>query len=171
LSVFNFHITEVKKLIEDEVAKYKDPVEKEPAFLKWTLKNVFFLTEADYFIIDAPHDLGIDAFFEADIEEVVIIRSRYGTSHSMEAVNQFRKDFSDFESIGIEKSDAKSRVLRKLISEGRKAVLVYVTNNEVSEKAKLDAFEIGVTILDINEITREMWSRNEKYGEAADFIG
>jgi len=170
LSVFDFHIADVKKLIEDEVSKYKETTEKERAFLLWTLKNVFFITETDYFIIDAPQ-LGIDAFFEPDIEEAVIIRSRYGASHSVKAVNQFSRDFSNFESIRIEKLDARSRVLRKLINEGRKAALVYVTNNEVSDEEKHNASELGVTIFDISEITYEMFYRNEKYGEAADFIG
>ncbi len=171
LSVFNFHKAEVKKLIENEVSLYKSPVEKEQAFLKWALKNVFFKTETDFSIVNTPHDLGIDAFFELDIEDVWIIRSRYGASHSMEAVNQFSKDFYDFKSIEIDNLDAKLRVLGKLIRDGRKAILVYVTNNEASEDEKHNALELSMTIFDISEITYEMFYRNEEYGEAADFIG
>ena len=171
LSVFDFHKAEVKKLIEDEVSLYKNPVEKERAFLKWALKNVFFKTETDFSIVDAPHDLGIDAFFELDIEDVWVIRSRYDTSHSMDAVNQFSKDFYDFKSIEIGNLDAKLRPLGKLIREGRKAVLIYVTNNEASEDEKHNALELSVTIFDISEITYEIFYRNEEYGQAADFIG
>lgn len=171
MSIFDNHRIEVKKFIEEAVSKYESAVEKERSFLKWILENVFERTEADFFIVNASNEVGFDAFFEIDMEEVGVIRSRYGASHTMKAINQFDKDFSNFKSIGVEKLDAKLRILKNWINEGRDVNLMYFTNNKVSEDERHNAFKLGIKVFDIDKITYEIWCRNAECNEAVDFTG
>ena len=76
-------------------------------FLQWVLTRVFEATEDDATdaIIDGPNDLGIDAYLPVDFSEdkIYLFQSKYGTSHSMEAIAKFRQDVQSLRSRDITK--------------------------------------------------------------------
>lgn len=152
--------SQLRSLIDEEVSRYEDPTEKGQAFLKWVLKNVFEKAEDESSIIDAPYDLGIDTYFESGEEDIYVVQSKYGASHSINAINQFAKDFENFQSVEIEKLNVKLHDLRKWLREGRKVRLIYITDNQVTEQEKQNALKIGIDVYDIDRIAQEIWSRS-----------
>ena len=86
--------------IRDSIREYaessQNEVEKGHNFLQWVLTRVFEATEDDATdaIIDGANDLGIDAYLPVDFSEdkIYLFQSKYGTSHSIEAIIKFRED-------------------------------------------------------------------------------
>ena len=65
-------------------------------FLHWVLTRVFEATEDDAAdaIVDGANDLGIDAYLPVDFSDntIRLFQSKYGTSHSLEAIAKFKED-------------------------------------------------------------------------------
>src|SRR5207245_11323278 len=76
-------------------------------FLQWVLIRVFEETEDDATdaIIDGPNDLGIDAYLPVDFSEgkIYLFQSKYGSSHSIEAITKFKEDVKRLPSKDISK--------------------------------------------------------------------
>lgn len=86
--------------IRDSIHEYaensKNEVEKGNNFLQWILTRVFEATEDDAAdaIVDGANDLGIDAYLPVDFSDntIRLFQSKYGTSHSLEAIAKFKED-------------------------------------------------------------------------------
>ena len=64
--------------------------------MQWVLTRVFEATEDDAAdaIVDGANDLGIDAYLPVDFSDntIRLFQSKYGTSHSLEAIAKFKED-------------------------------------------------------------------------------
>ena len=82
--------------IKDYAENAKNEVEKGNNFLQWVLPRIFEATEDDATdpIIDGANDLGIDVYLPVDFSDNTIrpFQSKYGTSHSLEAITKFKED-------------------------------------------------------------------------------
>ena len=82
--------------IQDYAENSKSDVEKGNNFLHWVLTRVFEATEDDAAdaIVDGANDLGIDAYLPVDFSDntIRLFQSKYGTSHSVEAIAKFKED-------------------------------------------------------------------------------
>ena len=89
-------VQNVKDSIKEYAESAQNEVEKGHNFLQWVLTRVFEATEDDATdaIIDGANDLGIDAYLPVDFSEdkIYLFQSKYGTSHSIEAIVKFRED-------------------------------------------------------------------------------
>jgi len=86
----------VRESIQEYAENSKSEVEKGNNFLQWILTRVFEATEDDAAdaIVDGANDLGIDAYLPVDFSDntVRLFQSKYGTSHSLEAIAKFKED-------------------------------------------------------------------------------
>ena len=86
----------IKENIHEYAEDSKSEVEKGNNFLQWILTRVFEATEDDAAdaIVDGANDLGIDAYLPVDFSDntVRLFQSKYGTSHSLEAIAKFKED-------------------------------------------------------------------------------
>jgi len=149
----------LRSILDKEVEVYVDPTQKGHAFMKWVLKNVFEKAEDEFLFTDAPYDFGIDTYFEQD-DEVYVIQSKYGSSHSLEAITQFKGDFETFKSADIGKLNLKLHDLKKLVHQGKPTRLIYITDAEATPEENEESKRLGIDIYDLNIMTQEMWKRN-----------
>jgi len=127
-------------------------------FLRWTLKNVFEKAE-DEFFTDAPYDFGIDAYFEQGEDEVYIFQSKYGSSHSLNCIGEFRKDFEDFKQTEIDRLGLRLHDLNLSMKEDKPS-WSYITDVELTQAEKEEALKHSIEIYGIHEMADEMWRRN-----------
>jgi hypothetical protein len=152
--------------IRDSVREYaedaQNEVEKGHNFLQWVLTRVFEATEDDATdaIIDGPNDLGIDAYLPVDFSEdkIYLFQSKYGTSHSMEAIAKFRQDVQSLRVRDITKMRPEiARLVTQIQEKNLKIECVYVTDQKVDE----ESYE-SIEIYDIDIIIQKLWDRIKK---------
>ena len=152
--------------IRDSVREYaedaQNEVEKGHNFLQWVLTRVFEATEDDATdaIIDGPNDLGIDAYLPVDFSEdkIYLFQSKYGTSHSMEAIAKFRQDVQSLRTRDITKMRPEiARLVTQIQEKNLKIECIYVTDQKVDE----ENYE-SVEIHDIDMIIQKLWDRIKK---------
>ncbi|HJU14374.1 MAG TPA: AIPR family protein [Candidatus Nitrosotalea sp.] len=152
--------------VRDSVREYaedaQNEVEKGHNFLQWVLTRVFEATEDDATdaIIDGANDLGIDAYLPVDFSEdkIYLFQSKYGTSHSMEAIAKFKHDVQNL----LLKDVAKMRpeiahLVTQIQKKNLKVECVYVTDQSVEE----ENYE-NVEIYDMDIIVQKLWDRIKK---------
>ena len=151
----------IKDSIRDNVETAKNEVEKGNNFLQWVLTRVFEATEDDAAdaIVDGANDLGIDAYLPVDFSDnkIRLFQSKYGTSHSNEAIIKFKEDAKRL----LTKDTAKMRpelahLVSKIHEKNLKIECCYVTDQKVDFEDDL------VDIVDINEIVERLWARIKK---------
>jgi hypothetical protein len=139
----------------------KNEVEKGNNFLQWVLTRVFEATEDDAAdaIIDGANDLGIDAYLPVDFSDntIRLFQSKYGSSHSMEAIAKFRQDVERL----LDKDVAKIRpelaqLITKIKEKNLKIKCCYVTNQKVDYKDDI------IEIIDEEKIINRLWERIKK---------
>lgn len=152
--------------IRDSVREYaedaQNEIEKGHNFLQWVLTRVFEATEDDATdaIIDGPNDLGIDAYLPVDFSEdkVYLFQSKYGTSHSMEAIAKFRHDVQSLRTRDITKMRPEiAHLVTQIQEKNLKIECVYVTDQGVEE----ESYD-NVEIYDIDVIVQKLWDRIKK---------
>ena len=140
----------------------KNEVEKGNNFLQWILTRVFEATEDDAAdaIIDGANDLGIDAYLPVDFSEnkIRLFQSKYGTSHSPEAITKFKEDVKKLMTRDVSKMRPELANLVKQIRDKKlKIQCCYVTDQKV-EYENDKSFEV----VDIDEIIQRLWARIKK---------
>jgi len=154
------------KNIRENVKEYaenaKSEVEKGHNFLQWVLTRVYEATEDDAAdaIVDGANDQGIDAYLPVDFSEnkIRLFQSKYGTSHSIEAITKFKEDVKQLLKSDVTKMRPElAHLVTKIRDKNLKVECCYVTDQEVEyENEKL--FEV----VDINEIIQRLWGRIKK---------
>ncbi len=151
----------IQDSIREHAENSKNEVEKGNNFLQWVLTRVFEATEDDAAdaIIDGANDLGIDAYLPVDFSDntIRLFQSKYGTSHSLEAIAKFKEDSKRL----LEKDITKMRpelaqLVTKIKEKKLKIKCCYVTDQRV------DYDDEFVEILDIEKIIQSLWDRIKK---------
>jgi hypothetical protein len=147
--------------IEDHAENSKNEVEKGNNFLQWVLTRVFEATEDDAAdaIVDGANDLGIDAYLPVDFSDntIRLFQSKYGTSHSLEAIAKFKEDSKRLLGKDITKMRPElAQLVTKIKEKNLKIKCCYVTNQKVEYS---DEF---IEILDIEKIIQKLWDRIKK---------
>ena len=152
--------------IRDSIREYAEDaqseVEKGHNFLHWVLTRVFEATEDDATdaIVDGANDLGIDAYLPVDFsdDKIYLFQSKYGTSHSMEAIAKFKEDVRNLQYKEISKMRPElARLVTQIREKNLKIECVYVTDQKV-EYQNQDSLEI----FDIELIVQRLWDRIKK---------
>lgn len=152
--------------IRDSIREYaenaQNEVEKGHNFLQWVLTRVFEATEDDATdaIIDGPNDLGIDAYLPVDFSEdkIYLFQSKYGTSHSIEAIVKFREDVKNLPNREISRMRPElAYLVTKIKEKNLKIECVYVTDQKVEN----ENFE-SIEIYDVEAIVQKLWDRIKK---------
>ncbi len=147
--------------IHDHAENSKSEVEKGNNFLQWVLTRVFEATEDDAAdaIVDGANDLGIDAYLPVDFSDntIRLFQSKYGTSHSLEAIAKFKEDSKRL----LEKDITKMRpelaqLVTKIKEKNLEIKCCYVTDQRV------DYSDEFIEILDIEKIIQRLWDRIKK---------
>ncbi|HXV67237.1 MAG TPA: AIPR family protein [Nitrosopumilaceae archaeon] len=152
----------IRESIKENAECSKNEVEKGHNFLHWVLTRVFEATEDDAAdaIVDGANDLGIDAYLPVDFSDnkIRLFQSKYGTSHSIEAIAKFREDVKRLLQSDVTKMRPElAHLVTKIRDKNLKVECCYVTDQEVDyENEKY--FEI----IDIDEIIQRLWSRIKK---------
>ncbi|MFB3113825.1 MAG: AIPR family protein, partial [Nitrosopumilaceae archaeon] len=158
LEGFSENITES---IREYTESAKNDVEKGNNFLQWVLTRVFEATEDDAAdaIVDGANDLGIDAYLPVDFsdDKIRLFQSKYGTSHSTDAIVKFKEDVKRL----LERDVTKMRpelahLVTNIREKNLKIKCCYVTDQ------KVDYEDGDVEIVDINEIIQKLWDRIKK---------
>ncbi len=147
--------------IQDHAENSKSEVEKGNNFLQWVLTRVFEATEDDAAdaIVDGANDLGIDAYLPVDFSDntIRLFQSKYGTSHSLEAIAKFKEDSKRLLGKDITKMRPElAQLVTKIKEKNLKIKCCYVTNQRVEYS---DEF---IEILDIEKIIQKLWDRIKK---------
>jgi len=147
--------------IRDFAENAKNDVEKGNNFLQWVLTRVYEATEDDAAdaIVDGANDLGIDAYLPVDFSDnkIRLFQSKYGTSHSTDAIVKFKEDVKRLLERDVTKMRPELAHLVKNIREKNlKIKCCYVTDQ------KADYEDDEVEIVDINEIVQKLWDRIKK---------
>ncbi len=151
----------IQENIQDHAENSKSEVEKGSNFLQWVLTRVYEATEDDAAdaIIDGANDLGIDAYLPVDFSDntIRLFQSKYGTSHSLEAIAKFKEDSKRL----LEKDVTKMRpelaqLVTKIKEKNLKIKCCYVTDQRV------DYSDEFIEILDIEKIIQRLWDRIKK---------
>ncbi len=151
----------IQENIRDHAENSKSEVEKGNNFLQWVLTRVFEATEDDAAdaIVDGANDLGIDAYLPVDFSDntIRLFQSKYGTSHSLEAIAKFKEDSKRL----LEKDITKMRpelaqLVTKIKEKNLKIKCCYVTDQRV------DYSDEFIEILDIEKIIQRLWDRIKK---------
>jgi hypothetical protein len=147
--------------IQDHAENSKSEVEKGSNFLQWVLTRVFEATEDDASdaIIDGANDLGIDAYLPVDFSDntIRLFQSKYGTSHSLEAIAKFKEDSKRLLGKDVTKMRPElAQLVTKIKEKNLKIKCCYVTNQRVEYS---DEF---IEILDIEKIIQKLWDRIKK---------
>ena len=147
----------IREFAEDS----KNEVEKGNNFLQWVLTRVFEATEDDAAdaIVDGANDLGIDAYLPVDFSDntIRLFQSKYGTSHSLEAISKFKDDAKRL----LEKDVTKMRpdlaqLVTKIKEKNLKIKCCYVTDQKVEYEEDI------VEVIDIEKIIQRLWDRIKK---------
>ena len=158
LEGFSENITES---IREYTESGKNDVEKGNNFLQWVLTRVYEATEDDAAdaIVDGANDLGIDAYLPVDFsdDKIRLFQSKYGTSHSTDAIVKFKEDVKRL----LERDVTKMRpelahLVTNIREKNLKIKCCYVTDQ------KVDYEDDEVEIVDINEIIQKLWDRIKK---------
>ena len=158
LEGFSENITES---IREYTESAKNDVEKGNNFLQWVLTRVYEATEDDAAdaIVDGANDLGIDAYLPVDFsdDKIRLFQSKYGTSHSTDAIVKFKEDVKRL----LERDVTKMRpelahLVTNIREKNLKIKCCYVTDQ------KVDYEDGDVEIVDINEIIQKLWDRIKK---------
>ena len=147
--------------IQDHAENSKSEVEKGNNFLQWVLTRVFEATEDDAAdaIVDGANDLGIDAYLPVDFSDntIRLFQSKYGTSHSLEAIAKFKEDSKRLLGKDVTKMRPElAQLVTKIKEKNLKIKCCYVTNQKVEYS---DEF---IEILDIEKIIQKLWDRIKK---------
>jgi hypothetical protein len=151
--------------IEGSLIEYtetgKSDVEKGHNFLQWVLTRVYEATEDDAAdaIIDGANDLGIDAYLPVDFSDnkIRLFQSKYGTSHSIEAIAKFKEDVRRLLNRDVTKMRPElANLVTKIQEKNLKVECCYVTNQ------KVDYDDESVEIIDIDKIVQNLWDRIKK---------
>jgi hypothetical protein len=152
----------IRESIRENAEDANNEVEKGHNFLHWVLTRVFEATEDDAAdaIVDGANDLGIDAYLPVDFSEnkIRLFQSKYGTSHSMEAIAKFKDDVKRLLQNDVTKMRPEiAHLVTKIRDKNLKVECCYVTDQKVEyENEKL--FEV----IDIDEIVQRLWGRIKK---------
>ncbi|MEX0639771.1 MAG: AIPR family protein [Nitrosopumilaceae archaeon] len=152
----------IRDSIKENAECAKNEVEKGHNFLHWVLTRVYEATEDDAAdaIVDGANDLGIDAYLPVDFSDnkIRLFQSKYGTSHSMEAIAKFKEDVKRLLKSDVTKMRPElAHLVTKIRDKNLKVECCYVTDQEVEYENEED-FEI----IDIEEIIQRLWSRIKK---------
>ena len=151
--------------VRDNIHEYaedsKNEVEKGKNFLQWILTRVFEATEDDAAdaIVDGANDLGIDAYLPVDFSDntVRLFQSKYGTSHSLEAIAKFKEDAKRLLSKDVTKMRPElAQLVTKIKEKNLKIKCCYVTDQKVEYQDEL------VEIIDEEKIIQNLWDRIKK---------
>ncbi len=147
--------------IHDYSENAKNEVEKGFNFLQWVLTRVFEATEDDAAdaIVDGANDLGIDAYLPVDFSDnkIRLFQSKYGTSHSIDAITKFKEDVKRLLERDVTKMRPELAHLVTMIREKNlKVECCYVTDQPV------DYQDDVVDIIDIKKIIEILWGRIKK---------
>jgi len=151
----------IRDNIQDHAENSKSDVEKGNNFLQWVLTRVFEATEDDAAdaIVDGANDLGIDAYLPVDFSDntIRLFQSKYGTSHSLEAIAKFKEDAKRLLSKDISKMRPElAQLVTKIKEKNLKIKCCYVTNQKVEYSNDF------IEILDIEKIIQKLWDRIKK---------
>jgi len=151
----------IQENIREHAEASKSEVEKGNNFLQWVLTRVFEATEDDAAdaIVDGANDLGIDAYLPVDFSDntIRLFQSKYGTSHSLEAIAKFKEDSKRLLGKDITKMRPElAQLVTKIKEKNLKIKCCYVTNQRVEYS---DEF---IEILDIEKIIQRLWDRIKK---------
>jgi len=152
----------IRESIKEYAESGNNEVEKGKNFLHWILTRVFEATEDDASdaIVDGAHDLGIDAYLPVDFSEnkIRLFQSKYGTSHSIEAIAKFKEDVKRLQSLDVSKIRPElANLIIQIREKNLKIESCYVTNQQVKLENK-DSLEI----IDSDEIVQRLWDRIKK---------
>ncbi len=155
-------VQNIRNSIKEYAENAQSEVEKGNNFLQWVLTRVFEATEDDATdaIVDGANDLGIDAYLPVDFSEgtVRLFQSKYGTSHSMEAIAKFKEDAKNLQNRDITKMRPElAHLVTQIREKNLKVECVYVTDQKVDYQNS-DSFEI----CDIGSIVQKLWDRIKK---------
>ena len=147
--------------IQDHAENSKSEVEKGSNFLQWILTRVYEATEDDASdaIIDGANDLGIDAYLPVDFSDntIRLFQSKYGTSHSLEAIAKFKEDSKRLLGKDVTKMRPElAQLVTKIKEKNLKIKCCYVTDQRV------DYSDETIEILDIEKIIQKLWDRIKK---------
>ena len=152
----------IRESIKEYAENAKSEVEKGHNFLQWILTRVYEATEDDAAdaIVDGANDLGIDAYLPVDFSDnkIRLFQSKYGTSHSKEAITKFKEDVKRLLRSDVTKMRPElAHLVTKIRDKNLKVECCYVTDQEVEfENEKF--FEV----VDVNEIIHRLWGRIKK---------
>jgi len=151
----------VRDNIHDHAENSKSEVEKGNNFLQWVLTRVYEATEDDAAdaIVDGANDLGIDAYLPVDFSDntIRLFQSKYGTSHSLEAIAKFKEDSKRLLGKDVAKMRPElAQLVTKIKEKNLKIKCCYITDQRV------DYSDDIVEILDIEKIIQRLWDRIKK---------
>ncbi|MBM2819079.1 MAG: hypothetical protein HW410_761 [Nitrosarchaeum sp.] len=151
----------VKGSIQEYAENSKNEVEKGNNFLQWVLTRVFEATEDDAAdaIVDGANDLGIDAYLPVDFSDntIRLFQSKYGTSHSFEAIAKFKEDAKRLLGKDVSKMRPElAQLVTKIKEKNLKIKCCYVTDQKVEYQDEL------IEIIDIEKIIQKLWERIKK---------
>jgi len=151
----------VQDNIRENAENSKNEVEKGHNFLEWVLTRVYEATEDDAAdsIIDGANDLGIDAYLPVDFSDntIRLFQSKYGTSHSLEAIAKFKDDTKRLLSKDVGKMRPElAQLVTKIKEKNLKIKCCYVTDQKVEFE------DDEIEILDIDKIIQKLWDRIKK---------
>ncbi len=151
----------VQENIREYAENSKNEVEKGNNFLQWVLTRVFEATEDDAAdaIVDGANDLGIDAYLPVDFSDntIRLFQSKYGKSHSLEAIAKFKEDSRRLLGKDISKMRPElAQLVTKIKEKNLKIKCCYITNQ------KVDYVDESIEILDIETIIQKLWDRIKK---------
>jgi hypothetical protein len=153
-------VESIKQSIENEISKATNNVEKGNLFLKWVLTKVFHATndDADVCILDGPNDQGIDAILEVQGSEMSFFRifqSKYGTSHSVDAIRAFKAKMDEL--LEQKPNDLpEGRIRDALIhikEKGWDCEAIYVTDQKVDLKG-----EENFQVFGFDRLVEKIWN-------------
>ena len=152
----------IRESIRDHAESAKNEVEKGHNFLHWVLTRVYEATEDDAAdaIVDGANDLGIDAYLPVDFSEnkIRLFQSKYGTSHSMEAISKFKDDVRKLLKSDVTKMRPElAHLVTKIRDKNLKVECCYVTDQEVDYEN--DKY---FQVVDIEKIINKLWGRIKK---------
>ncbi|MDX1441036.1 MAG: AIPR family protein [Nitrosopumilaceae archaeon] len=147
--------------IREHAENSKSDVEKGNNFLQWVLTRVFEATEDDAAdaIVDGANDLGIDAYLPVDFSDntIRLFQSKYGTSHSIEAIAKFKEDTTRLLGKDVTKMRPElAQLVTKIKEKNLKIKCCYVTDQKVEYQDDV------IEILDIEKIIQKLWDRIKK---------
>jgi len=151
----------VRESIQEYAENSKSEVEKGNNFLQWILTRVFEATEDDAAdaIVDGANDLGIDAYLPVDFSDntVRLFQSKYGTSHSLEAIAKFKEDAKRLLTKDVTKMRPElAQLVTKIKEKNLKIKCCYVTDQKVEYNDEI------VEIIDEVKIVQRLWDRIKK---------